>query len=64
MIEQRQPLVRGSGILKERLVSGRHLLVGFGKIIIPLENNSNAACVCWKDENVGIRPEGVENSEF
>ena len=33
----------------------------FSKIIILVEDHSSTALICWKDNDVGIEPEGVES---
>ena len=49
-------------VRKKKTISGRvrQLSVSLGKIIVPVEDHSGIALVCWKDKVVGIGPEGVK----
>ena len=50
-------------VVREKAVSSsiRQLSVCLSKIVILVENYSGIALVWWKDQDVGIGPEGVEN---
>ena len=62
--EREKVLVVGiSRVVREKPVSGsiRQLSVSLTKIIILVEEHSGTALVCWKDQDVGVGPEGVES---